>query len=157
MKLDEKQAKPEIKMDSKLDADDFGSDEDLDNIRLDSEDDEDHEALDYYKEVEEAQTAKKNKKQKKADITEVEIPEEEEDEEELGKRMATYKILKNKGLTPHRKKENRNPRVKRRVKYETAQKRLKDFRRVAVDKSRVGSYGGEKSGIKTNLSRGVRL
>ena len=40
-------------------------------------------------------------------------------------RKATYKILKNRGLTGHRKKENRNPRVKRRVKYEKAVKRRK--------------------------------
>ena len=154
MKLDEK---IKIKLDSdeeELGVDDFGSDEDLDNIQLDSE--EDNEALEYYKEVEEAQAEKKSKKQKKEQIIEI-LSEEEEEEEEFGKRMASYKILKNKGLTPHRKKENRNPRVKRRAKYETAQKRLKDFRRVAVDKSRVGSYGGEKSGIKTNLSRSVRL
>lgn len=73
------------------------------------------------------------------------------------KRAATWKILKNKGLTPKRKKENRNPRVKRRQKYETAVKRLKDYRRVAVDKSKVGSYKGETSGIKGNLSRSVKL
>ena len=34
---------------------------------------------------------------------------------------ATYEIMKNKGLTPHRKKEARNPRVMKHMKYEKAQ------------------------------------
>jgi U3 small nucleolar RNA-associated protein 3 len=41
-------------------------------------------------------------------------------EEEEGKRGITYQIAKNKGLTPHRKKEQRNPRVKHRNKYRRA-------------------------------------
>jgi U3 small nucleolar RNA-associated protein 3 len=44
----------------------------------------------------------------------------EEEEKEDGKRGITYQIAKNKGLTPHRKKEQRNPRVKHRNKYRKA-------------------------------------
>src|SRR5687767_12311752 len=40
------------------------------------------------------------------------------------KRQINYQILKNKGLTPHRKKEQRNPRVKHRNKYEKAKKKI---------------------------------
>lgn len=36
------------------------------------------------------------------------------------KRPITFEMLKNKGLTPRRKKENRNPRVKHRNKYKKA-------------------------------------
>lgn len=70
------------------------------------------------------------------------------------KRKADYKILANKGLTPHRKKELRNPRVKHRKKYETAKKKLGSFRSVAIDKSKISdSYRGETTGIKSDLTR----
>lgn len=42
-----------------------------------------------------------------------------------GKRAITYQIAKNKGLMPHRKKEQRNPRVKHRNKYRKAKIRRK--------------------------------
>lgn len=73
------------------------------------------------------------------------------------KRMASWKILTNKGLTPHRKKENRNPRVKKRKKYEKAIKKLSSFRAVAVDKSVAGPYGGERTGIRRNLTRSIKF
>jgi U3 small nucleolar RNA-associated protein 3 len=75
------------------------------------------------------------------------------------KRKATYHILKNRGLTPYRKKEIKNPRVKRRLKYEGALKKLSSVRRVAVDKSKVSThkYAGEKTGIKSNLSRSTKF
>ncbi|KAH9248817.1 hypothetical protein BASA81_013518 [Batrachochytrium salamandrivorans] len=73
------------------------------------------------------------------------------------KRTATWKILANKGLTPHRKKENRNPRVKKRMKYEAAKKKLSSVRRVAVDKTKIGSYAGEATGINMNRSSSIRF
>jgi hypothetical protein len=73
------------------------------------------------------------------------------------KRMASWKILTNKGLTPHRKKENRNPRVKKRKKYEKAVKKLSSFRAVAVDKAETGPYGGERTGIRRNLTRSIKF
>ena len=68
-------------------------------------------------------------------------------------------IEKNKGLAPHRPKTARNPRVKKRLKYEQAKKRLSS--RQAVFKggqaSLQGGYGGESSGISTNLVRSRKL
>lgn len=45
--------------------------------------------------------------------------------EDKGKRAITYQMAKNKGLTPYRKKEQRNPRVKHRNKYRKAKIRRK--------------------------------
>lgn len=46
--------------------------------------------------------------------------ENEEVVKEEGKRAITYQIAKNRGLTPYRRKELRNPRVKHRNKYRKA-------------------------------------
>jgi hypothetical protein len=75
--------------------------------------------------------------------------------EEGQKRLASYQILKNKGLTPRRKKEQRNPRVKNRKKFEKASKKLGSITRLV--KKPTGSYGGELTGIKTHLSRSTKF
>ena len=72
-----------------------------------------------------------------------------------GKRALNFQILKNKGLTPQRKNENRNSRVKKRKKYEQAKKKLRSVRQV--HEANAGPYGGEKTGIKKNFSRSVKL
>lgn len=74
-----------------------------------------------------------------------------------GKRAINYQILKNKGLTPHRKKEYRNSRVKKRKQYEAAKKKLKSVRQVYDSEKTRGPYEGEKTGIKKGLSRSVKL
>lgn len=58
----------------------------------------------------------------------------EENNEKItdAKRAITYQIAKNKGLTPHRKKEQRNPRVKHRNKFRKAKIRRKGAVRVFV-------------------------
>lgn len=62
-------------------------------------------------------------------VTEVEpvsaLLETEEKYADIEKRPITYKMAKNKGLTPHRKKEQRNPRVKHRNKFRRAKIRRK--------------------------------
>lgn len=72
------------------------------------------------------------------------------------KRAASYEIMKNKGLMPHRKKENRNPRVKKREKYEQALVRRKGQVREVITGA-AGNYGGEMTGIKANLARSRKM
>lgn len=74
---------------------------------------------------------------------------------ENGKRAINYQILKNKGLTARRKKENRNARVKKRMKYDAAKKKLKSVR--AVYTGQQGPYAGELTGISKKVSRSVKL
>jgi len=74
-----------------------------------------------------------------------------------GPRALTRAILKNRGLTPKRSKSVRNPRVKKRQKFEKAKKRVSSQK--AVYKGGIGdaaSYGGEKSGI-SKVVKAVRL
>lgn len=74
-----------------------------------------------------------------------------------GKRAITYAIEKNKGLAPRRKKDVRNPRVKKRKKYEDKKKKLSSIRKVYKGGEEKGGYGGEKTGIKKGLVRSVKL
>ncbi|OJD19082.1 hypothetical protein AJ78_00955 [Emergomyces pasteurianus Ep9510] len=76
---------------------------------------------------------------------------------EDGKRAITYAIEKNKGLAPKRNKDVRNPRVKKRKKYEEKKKKLGSIRQVYKGGEGRGGYGGELTGIKTNLVKSVKL
>ncbi|CAH1239596.1 UTP3 [Branchiostoma lanceolatum] len=80
---------------------------------------------------------------------------EEEEGEEDGKRAITYEISKNKGLTPKRKKEERNPRVKLRKKYRKAKIRRKG--QVREPRTELRRYDGEFSGIKAGVKKSTRL
>jgi U3 small nucleolar RNA-associated protein 3 len=76
--------------------------------------------------------------------------------DEDAKRGITYEIMANKGLMPHRKKANRNPRVKKREMYAKALTARKgQVRDVIV--GAAGAYGGEKTGIKSNVSRSRKI
>jgi len=74
-----------------------------------------------------------------------------------GKRAITYAIAKNKGLAPKRKKEVRNPRVKKRKKYDEKMKKLGSVRQVYKGGEGRGGYGGELTGIKTNVVKSIKL
>lgn len=76
---------------------------------------------------------------------------------EDGKRAIGYSIEKNKGLTPRRRKEVRNPRVKKRKKYDEKMKKLSSTRPVYKGGEGRGGYGGELTGIRKGLVKGVRL
>ncbi|APA07745.1 hypothetical protein sscle_03g025150 [Sclerotinia sclerotiorum 1980 UF-70] len=117
----------------------------------------------YYDMV--AQTSKKRKDEKDAKYAAIaeakkagklaRVVEVENDED--GKRAIGYVIEKNKGLAPKRKKEVRNPRVKKRMKYDEKKKKLSSMRAVYKGGEEKGGYGGEKTGIKTGLVKSRKL
>ncbi|KAF4178764.1 hypothetical protein CNMCM7927_002360 [Aspergillus lentulus] len=74
-----------------------------------------------------------------------------------GKRAITYQIEKNKGLAPKRNKDSRNPRVKKRKKFEEKKKKLGSIRQIYKGGEGPGGYGGELTGIKKNLVKSVKL
>jgi U3 small nucleolar RNA-associated protein 3 len=124
---------------------DFGQEEDI------------MEEDDFYEKVKSMKDQKKKDKLKAKQEEEEEwtgFGEEGEDEND-GRRVATNQILKNRGLTPKRNKEIKNPRVKRRMKFEKASKKLKHI--VPQAKSKGQPYQGELTGIKPNLSKSVRI
>lgn len=80
----------------------------------------------------------------------------EEKVHEGDKRAISYEIMKNRGLTAHKSKANRNPRVKKREAYDKAVKARKGQVRDVI-KGVEDNYGGELSGIKANLSRSRKV
>ncbi len=70
-------------------------------------------------------------------------------------RPAGREIMRNRGLMPARSREEENPRVAHRRKYERAQQKLKSFKTMPAPRDRP--YAGESSGIRTNISRSVKF
>jgi hypothetical protein len=71
-------------------------------------------------------------------------------------RKANYMMIKNKGLVAHKKKEYRNPRVRKRKQFERAAKRVKGQVRQ-VRTGETDRYGGEDTGIRSDLSRSRKI
>ncbi|XP_059511648.1 something about silencing protein 10 isoform X2 [Stegostoma tigrinum] len=119
----------------------------------DSESDTDEEAaFQYYKDMEERLTQKRKRAQRDSNedspvVKQVLGPD--------GKRKITYQIAKNKGLTPKRKKIDRNPRVKHREKFRRAKIRRKG--QVREVRTEVHRYGGELSGIRVGVKKSTKL
>lgn len=100
-------------------------------------------ALKYYKEMEERQKLKRKKEENST--------EEQALEDQNAKRAITYQIAKNRGLTPRRKKIDRNPRVKHREKFRKAKiRRRGQVREVRREEQR---YTGELSGIRAGVKK----
>ncbi|XP_062480950.1 something about silencing protein 10 isoform X2 [Pezoporus occidentalis] len=90
-----------------------------------------------------------------------------EDEDRLGeeavldgedpnkKRGVTYQMIKNKGLTPKRRKIDRNPRVKHREKFRRAKIRRKG--QVREVRRELDRYAGEVSGIRAGVKKSRKL
>ena len=78
-------------------------------------------------------------------------PEGEDDD----KRGITYQMFKNKGLAPKRNKDQRNPRVKHRHKFEKATVRRKG--QVRSIRTETKRYSGESSGINMRVKKGVKI
>lgn len=126
-------------------------------------DDDEQQEEDYYNQVVQSSKSKKAAKaaladaQRKAAAAEgaTVIPVEQIGPD--GKRAITYAIEKNKGLTPKRKKDVRNPRVKKRKKFEEKKKKLSSFRAVYKGGEGRGGYGGELTGIKKGVVKSVKF
>lgn len=84
-------------------------------------------------------------------------PDNMDADEEAGdeRREITYQMMKNKGLTPHRKKELRNPRVKHRNKFRKALIRRKGA--VRTVRKELKRYDGEKFGIKASVKKSIKI
>ncbi|XP_002919552.2 something about silencing protein 10 [Ailuropoda melanoleuca] len=103
-------------------------------------------ALKYYKEIEDKQKLKRKKENS---------IEEQALEDQNAKRAITYQIAKNRGLTPRRKKIDRNPRVKHREKFRRAKiRRRGQVREVRREEQR---YTGELSGIRAGVKKSIKL
>lgn len=126
------------------------------DVRAGAEDD------DYYDLVAARTTKKKSEKaalaaaQKQAALEGGQVVQEESVGDD-GKRKISYAIEKNKGLTPHRKKDVRNPRVKKRKKFDEKRKKLGSVRAVYKGGEGKGGYGGELTGIKKGLVKSTKL
>ncbi|KAF5360398.1 hypothetical protein D9756_004767 [Leucocoprinus leucothites] len=105
--------------------------------------------------------SKENREQKKAEYDTARAAERQvfqlamvEEESLDGPRSLTRAILTNKGLTPHRPKAVRNPRVKKRQKFEKAKKKLSSQK--AVYKGGLSQTGGYYEGEKSGISKVVK-
>ncbi|KAI8890370.1 hypothetical protein K501DRAFT_265827, partial [Backusella circina FSU 941] len=136
-----------------LDNEDWNDDDAAaaDQVRNGKLDDDDA----YYAEIASNKAASKAAKHQDYQDNRLPIADRDIQVEDGKKRLASYKMLKNKGLTPHRKKENRNARVKHRNKYAKQMKKLSSTR--AVHKAPTSGYGGEMSGVKSNVIKSVKL
>lgn len=101
------------------------------------------------------ETNSKINQNNKIEMDEENIEGTTEENEGIGKRAITYQIAKNKGLTPHRKKEHRNPRVKHKLKFRKALIRRKGA--VREPRKELKRYSGEISGIKTSVSKSIKI
>jgi U3 small nucleolar RNA-associated protein 3 len=80
-----------------------------------------------------------------------------DDDSTEGPRSVSRAILANKGLTPKRGKSVRNPRVKKRQRYEKAKQKVSSQKAVYKGGlAATGRYDGEKSGI-SKVIKSVRL
>ncbi|KAI9827481.1 MAG: hypothetical protein M1832_004831 [Thelocarpon impressellum] len=144
------------RQDGAADLDDSASDADENQAAHDLRANED----DYYNIVASSSRAKKVAKQAQAAFTSGANATTLANNAPLdpsGKRAIGYTIEKNKGLAPKRKKEVRNPRVKKRNKYEEKKRKLGSVRQVYRGGEGSGGYGGEATGIKSGLVRSIKL
>uniref|UniRef100_A0A8D3D9C0 UTP3 small subunit processome component n=1 Tax=Scophthalmus maximus TaxID=52904 RepID=A0A8D3D9C0_SCOMX len=116
----------------------------FESVEEDSDSDLDEEAaLRFYRETEERLKLKRK------------IGDVEDELDPDAKRGITYQMAKNKGLTPKRKKIDRNPRVKHREKFRRAKIRRKgQVRDVRREETR---YSGELSGIRAGVKKSTKL
>ncbi|NXK26755.1 SAS10 protein, partial [Arenaria interpres] len=109
-------------------------------------------ALEYYKVMEEKLKLKRKRSEDHEGLEEEAVLEGEDPGK---KRGVTYQMIKNKGLTPRRKKIDRNPRVKHREKFRRAKIRRKG--QVREVRRELERYAGEHSGIRAGVKKSRKL
>ncbi|NWX22844.1 SAS10 protein, partial [Aegotheles bennettii] len=109
-------------------------------------------ALNYYKMMEEKLKLKRKRPEEQEALEEEEVLEGGDLDK---KRGVTYQMIKNKGLTPKRKKLDRNPRVKHREKFRRAKIRRRG--QVREVRRELHRYGGEASGIRAGVKKSRKL
>ena len=132
---------------------DDGEDKEFDP-ELDGDDNYDNGSDDYYaKMLKKSKATKEERKQRYAVAPK--FPRVENDI--VGDRTASKQILKNRGLVAHKAKINRNPRVKHREKFRKANIRRGGAVQAIRSPSEGYRYGGEATGISTNVVRSRKL
>ncbi|NXS48688.1 SAS10 protein, partial [Balaeniceps rex] len=109
-------------------------------------------ALKYYKMMEEKLKLKRKRTEDQDALEEEEVLEGEDPNK---KRGVTYQMIKNKGLTPRRRKIDRNPRVKHREKFRRAKIRRRG--QVREVRRELHRYAGELSGIRAGVKKSRKL
>lgn len=109
---------------------------------------------DFYKEAKAAAAKKKQKRSEDYRFDDLLPP--AEDARVPGARKINTAIEKNRGLTPHRRKDMKNPRKKHRMKFAEANVRRKG-QVQAVREGEAGAYRGEATGIKSRVSKSVKF
>ncbi|NWH38956.1 SAS10 protein, partial [Chloropsis hardwickii] len=109
-------------------------------------------ALNYYKMMEEKLALKRKRSGGQDGLEEAVVLEGEDPSK---KRGVTYQMIKNKGLTPKRRKIDRNPRVKHREKFRRAKIRRKG--QVREVRRELHRYAGELSGIRAGVKKSRKL
>ncbi|GJP53320.1 hypothetical protein CLOM_g12471 [Closterium sp. NIES-68] len=108
----------------------------------------------FYAEARRMQEARKSAKAAKYSSSGL-IPEAEPTVDEDGRRQITTQIERNRGLMAHRNKAVKNPRKKYKLKHANAVVRRKG--QVRDVKRETAPYGGESTGIRSSISRSVRI
>ncbi len=76
-----------------------------------------------------------------------------------GSRLVSNEIWNNRGLVRYRKKEDKNPRLRRRHKYERMIVKRKGLVQDNIIEGAADgvTYDGEQSGLRTNVIRSTKL
>jgi U3 small nucleolar RNA-associated protein 3 len=151
----ERRGKRDSKFGADLDSNDASDNEDATGKALRSQEDE------YYDMIAQTSAKRRDEKARKfaafAEAGKADRVVELEGVGEDGKRKISYAIQKNKGMTPRRKKEVKNPRVKKKEQFKKKQTKIKSMKPTYKGGEAPGGYGGELSGIKAGLVKSVKL
>jgi len=130
------------------------NDQEWSDDNQEDKEDQDIEEDAFYKAIAQMKKQQKDDKSKKYKVHKVsKAPEKVKSDERRG---ASYEMIANRGLVAHKKKINRNPRVKKRVAYERALVRRKGQVRE-MREGEANTYGGELTGIRANVSRSRKI